>query len=107
MTTTTTDHGLTVGDLLVSTWGYDQTNVDFYEVTRATAKMVQLRPVSIEQEPGESWGTFTAAPRRGAFTGPEFRCKVKGNPENPYVNINSFAMAQKWNGTDTRGSNYA
>ena len=24
------------GTILVSTWGYDQTNVDFYEVTRAT-----------------------------------------------------------------------
>lgn len=28
------DHGLKAGDVLVSSWGYDQTNVDFYKVLR-------------------------------------------------------------------------
>lgn len=31
-----------VGDVLVSSWGYDQTNVDYYVVTRVTAKCVVL-----------------------------------------------------------------
>jgi hypothetical protein len=32
----------TVGDILVSSWGYDQTNVTFYAVTKATARTVEL-----------------------------------------------------------------
>ncbi len=29
-----TGHGLAVGDIVYSVWGYEQTNVDFYEVVR-------------------------------------------------------------------------
>jgi len=32
-----------VGDIFRSTWGYDQTNVDFYVVKRITPKMVELQ----------------------------------------------------------------
>lgn len=31
-----------VGDVFVESWGYDQTNVDCYEVVRVTAKSVAL-----------------------------------------------------------------
>lgn len=34
---------ISVGDILVKSWGYDQTNVDFYVVTRKTAKRVFAR----------------------------------------------------------------
>ena len=33
------------GDILVSSWGYEQTNVDFYEVVKVTAKTVTLIPI--------------------------------------------------------------
>ena len=29
------------GDVFVSSWGYEQTNVDFYEVVRTTAKYIE------------------------------------------------------------------
>lgn len=32
-------HGLAVGDVLSRTWGYEQTNVDFYEVVRVPSAM--------------------------------------------------------------------
>jgi len=32
-----------VGDFLVSSWGYDQTNIDFYKVVGVTAKSVKLQ----------------------------------------------------------------
>ena len=41
-TTETTTPTLKVGDVMYSSWGYDQTNVDFYKVVRATAKSVWL-----------------------------------------------------------------
>lgn len=38
--------GAMVGDVLRSTWGYDQTNYDFYEVIKTTPKTVTLRKLS-------------------------------------------------------------
>ena len=31
-------HGLKVGDIIYCSWGYDQTNVDFYEVSKLVGK---------------------------------------------------------------------
>lgn len=106
-TTHTATHGLTVGDVLVSTWGYEQTNVDYFEVTRATPKTVLLRPINATREHGEHWGTYYSTPTPGDFAGDAFRCKVKHMGESPYVNINSFAVATKWTGRTQLGSTYA
>lgn len=38
--------GAMVGDVLRSTWGYDQTNYDFYEVIKTTPKTVTLKSLS-------------------------------------------------------------
>lgn len=35
-----------VGDLLVASWGWGQSNVNFYRVVRVTAKSVEVEPVS-------------------------------------------------------------
>lgn len=35
-------HGAMEGDILVATWGYDQTNWDYYEVIHITSKTVTL-----------------------------------------------------------------
>ena len=36
---------LQVGDIVYTSWGYDQTNVHFYQVVKRTPKMVHLREV--------------------------------------------------------------
>jgi hypothetical protein len=36
--------GIRVGDFFVSSWGYDQTNIDFYKVVAVTAKGVRVQP---------------------------------------------------------------
>src|SRR5262245_48359756 len=41
-------HKYKVGDILSSSWGYDQTNVDFYKVTRCTGAMIELRQLRTE-----------------------------------------------------------
>lgn len=37
------DVGVKVGDVFVSSWGYDQTNVDFYKVVGLTPKGVKVQ----------------------------------------------------------------
>ena len=34
-----------IGHILVNSWGYDQTNIDYYKVIRKTAAMVELRAI--------------------------------------------------------------
>jgi hypothetical protein len=34
------------GDVLSYSWGYDQTNVEFFEVMKATEKSVWLKPIA-------------------------------------------------------------
>ena len=41
-------HDIQPGDVFVESWGYDQTNVDAYEVTRVTAHMVEIQPCRLE-----------------------------------------------------------
>ena len=35
-----------IGDIFYTSWGYDQRNVDFFEVVRTTAKTVWLQPIN-------------------------------------------------------------
>ncbi|MBO0596960.1 hypothetical protein I2485_07020 [Nesterenkonia sp. E16_7] len=106
-TSTPEAHGLPVGTVLVSSWGYDQTNIDFYEVTKATPKTVLIRPISTVKEDGEAWGHYTASPQRGAFTGDAFRCKVQDPHGQPWVKINSFTMARPIDKEAQHGTSYA
>jgi hypothetical protein len=39
------NHTLKVGDVLYSSWGYDQTNVEFYQITATTPKTVTFREI--------------------------------------------------------------
>lgn len=105
--TTTQEHTLTTGDVLVSRWGYDQTNVDFYEVTRATPKTVLLRPIMAHREQGEAFGHYYVVPDRGQFIAGPLRYKVHLMNGEPFVMIKSFATAAKWSGATVHGTDYA
>jgi hypothetical protein len=39
-----------VGDIISRSWGYDQTNVDFYQVIKATKKQITVRAISASCE---------------------------------------------------------
>lgn len=94
------------GDILVSHWGYDQTNVDFYYVVKKTGlgvslipmgeKIVEFKDMSGRVVPGEP--NFTAKP---------INRKIKKYTGGVYVRINSFSYARKWNGQPEYFSSYA
>lgn len=93
----------TAGDFYTCCWGVEQTNVDFYEVTRASARCVWLRPVEGDTQP-QAGMTYRAAPRPGAYRGREFRRKL--HPE-ARVCIGAGEWAHPWEGEPVRGSTYA
>lgn len=59
-------HGYEVGDVLYSSWGYDQTNVDFYQVIATTAKTVTFREIRAEYE-GTGYQSGRVKPRVDQF----------------------------------------
>lgn len=50
----TNTYGVKVGDLFSATWGYDQTNVDFFQVVslagKCSVRVRQVRPQLIKRE---------------------------------------------------------
>ena len=84
---------LKVGDVLVSSWGYEQTNIDFYEVVRLAGQYsVFIREIGSEAKyehsmSGERW------PVPGKFIGEEQRrqtCSHSGDS----VSLSSFQSAR-------------
>jgi hypothetical protein len=57
-----------VGDIFASSWGYDQTNVDFYEVVGVTASGKSVRVVPIGKDTTYAEGYYTkVTPVPGSF----------------------------------------
>lgn len=60
---------LAVGDILVASWGYDQTNYDYYQVTRLVGKnSVEIRELCQSTE-STSWGEDACVPVKNKFIG--------------------------------------
>jgi len=88
-------HTLVVGDVLVSSWGYDQTNVDFYEVRRCVGKT----EVDVAKAPSvvvsESVGAERVIPGRAPDTAGTWRVRVNGESNSATIDRN---YARQWNG---------
>lgn len=103
-------HDFKVGDILISTWGYDQTNVQWYQVVGVTSKSVKIREIKGRvQETGFMSGE--AIPIPDAFTNNLWFGEQKTARVNSYgeVNITSDGRitAWKWDGNPERVSWYA
>lgn len=88
---------LQVGDILVSSWGYDMTIVDFYEVVKVTAKTATIRPVSAHVTYGQCCSPQggRVMPNHGDFIGEPETHRVNSS----YVNIDSVRSARIWSGS--------
>jgi len=63
-----------VGDILYNTWGYEQTNVDFYEVVKKEGRKFIMRSILLKYDSDRSTGNGMAAyvePIPGAFVNDE------------------------------------
>lgn len=102
-----------VGDIFYSMWGYDQTNVDFYQVVKKTAKMITLRPIEAESTETGPW-QYEKVPKPGVFrTGYDLvpeqgkRFKMQGYSDRPMVSLTSFADAYLWDGKPLSATSWA
>ena len=97
-------HSLKVGDILVSSWGYEQTNIDFYQVTAAPGKCtVELRELAKNAVETE-WCQARVTPRKDKFVSAAFkrRASIDGR-----VKVSSVASAYVWDGRAKHQTSYA
>lgn len=87
-------HKLQAGDVLRCSWGYDQTNIDYYEVTRLIGRrMVEIRKIGAESV-SDGYMTGDCVPRPGHYVGEPMR-KTVSDYDGQSVRIASYASAHK------------
>lgn len=94
-----------IGDILASEWGYEQTNVDFYLVTKVTKASVVLAHM-VARKVSQGYGQGITTPT-SEFVGPRitrrFKTYTNFKGEATYgVKINSYESARPWNGSPVR-----
>ena len=87
---------LVKGLILVSSWGYDQTNIDFYIVNGVSGQFATVSKIEApEKSTGPMFGTKSPIlPVR--VTGSPIRRKMRG----AYISLNSYAGAYPWDGSE-------
>jgi len=97
-------HTLNVGDILYSSWGYDQTNVDFYQIVELVGKATAVLRKVAQDRTESAWMQGKCVARPGEFVGEPFRKRI--SPHNS-VTISSCQHAYKWDGREVSWSSYA
>jgi hypothetical protein len=87
-------HTFQVGAILYSSWGYDQTNIDFYQVTAVGNSTIKIRPIEQKIE-SSSRGIDYVVAVPDHFTGPEM---LKRAGPNNMIKLNSYSFARPWDG---------
>ena len=117
-------YGVKVGDLFHASWGYDQTNNDFFQVValvgEQSVRVREVYPVCEEAE-ATCWaaedrvfstntrGVLLPAAKSSVFIKDQERGDLKriqvskyGNQEDVYFRLDSFAFAHKCEGETTK-----
>lgn len=73
-------HSLKVGDVVYTSWGYDQTNVDFFQVVGTpSAAYVEIRPIKAKSISGsDGFMSCRLVPSLNEFCGEPFKKMAKG-----------------------------
>lgn len=96
---------LEIGAILVASWGYDQTNVDFYVVVEMTAKTVKLLPMY--KYTRQSEGHCSMAGTTRATKDINFRSEVLKRKAASWIKVTDCSRAHLWNGKKQYESWYA
>lgn len=100
-------HNVQVGDVFYSSWGYDQTNIDFYRVTEVRGAFVIIRQLS---EKRTYTGDMTGWTEPGDdLIGEPIRKKVLPGygGDRVQLKLNSYSRAYPYDGKPKSWSSYA
>ena len=108
-------HGFVVGDILYSSWGYEQTNIEYYEITATTEKTVTFREIAHNSR---EYGFMCseATPRPGEYISREYTRRVgtchRANSDKGAVNFAEheggyMRRLWAWDGNPKTATHYA
>lgn len=84
-----------VGDIFRASWGYDQTNIDYYEVVAVRGQMIDVREIGQQREGNGYMDQGVCVPVPGAFRGDVMRKRIQCYGDNPCFRIASYANAYR------------
>ena len=94
------DRPIEVGDVYAANWGYDQTNIDFYQCDGITpsGKSVRVRKIGWRHV-GGSVGWDYIVPVEDYFIGDTMTRRTQRHNYHPSFNVKSYATAFRttWN----------
>ncbi len=83
-----------VGDVFRCSWGYDQTNIDYFQVIEVCGAYAMVQEIGqMSEETGFMSGN--CVPAVGQFRGEPMRKKIQNNGGEPYFKVYSFANAYR------------
>ena len=93
-----------VGSIFRSSWGYDQTNVDFYEVTSISAagKTVTVRQICSTSDDPTEWSSVRVVPLREPHPWNTDTMTKRLRPAyggGMAFRVTSYSTAYQWDGT--------
>ena len=90
------NHGVVVGVVFRCSWGYDQTNIDYYEVIAITGKSATICRIGCLSE-DTAWLQGESVPKLGAFIGKPMKKLIQKRSveSEAYLTMNTFSTAFK------------
>jgi hypothetical protein len=100
-------HTAKVGDIYRTSWGYEQTNVEYFEIVEIKGKHAILREIGAESI-DTGYLTGRCAPLPGAFLKPRFEGDKRGQPirrliQDGYIKICDVRHAWPMKPTEVAG----
>lgn len=92
-------HSYEVGQILYDSWGYDQTNIDFFQITAIKGLSVTLRKVAQNAyRTGHDCGK--CSPIKDSFVGEEIKRRIVVHINYKHEVVSYIKDASNWDGTE-------
>ena len=98
-----------VGDILYTSWGYDQTNIEFWQVVEVSGRATTVREIA-QDKTQEGFMSGNTIPVKNNFIGKPLRKLAQpsgGRDGGGYLKISSCQHAWAWDGKSKYWSSYA
>jgi len=97
------------GDILTGSWGYDQTNVEFFEIVEAKGRKVVIRELGHQSIKGsEGFMCESVVPDHGRYIGePEMHIAQTYSGDSWYIRLHDCCTLHLWEGRKQYKSWYA
>ena len=93
----TRDHDIKVGDIYYTSWGYDQTNIDFYKVVNVRGSRIDLKELTQKYADRGEGGYDDSVVPGDSFANDKIYT-VSARADGTLTSLSSFEYLTKWDG---------